>query len=89
MKFKEIKTNLKKYIKLFQCLYGDKRTPLVSKILLWMAIAYFFMPFDLIPDFIPVLGQLDDAVIVPGLLFLAYALIPKPLYYEYHNKFFK
>ena len=47
--------------------------------LLGFAIAYLAMPFDLIPDFIPVIGHLDDAVIVPGLVWLALRSVPKDL----------
>lgn len=37
------------------------------------------LPFDLIPDFIPVIGQLDDLVIVPGLVLLALKFVPKEI----------
>jgi uncharacterized membrane protein YkvA (DUF1232 family) len=52
------------------------RTPLFAKILLGLAVAYLLLPFDLIPDFIPVVGQLDDVLIVPGLIYLALKMIP-------------
>jgi uncharacterized membrane protein YkvA (DUF1232 family) len=49
---------------LFRRLVADPSTSRRSKLLLLALIAYLAMPFDLIPDFIPVLGQLDDAIIV-------------------------
>jgi len=88
MRFKKIKSNLKRYIKLYSAIYKDKRTPAVSKVLLWIALGYFFLPFDLIPDFIPVLGQLDDLLIVPGFIFLSLKFIPKKVYDSNYRKVF-
>ncbi|MGQ0721771.1 MAG: YkvA family protein [Candidatus Eiseniibacteriota bacterium] len=61
----------------------DPRTPWASRILLGCCVAYFLSPIDLIPDFIPVLGQLDDAVIVPLLLFAGLALVPAEVIREH------
>lgn len=49
---------------------------MLAKFFLWLAIGYLMLPFDLIPDFIPVLGQLDDVLIVPGLIYLALKIVP-------------
>ena len=54
----------------------DPRTPWYAKALIFFVVAYTFSPIDLIPDFIPVLGYLDDLIIVPGGLWLAIRLIP-------------
>jgi uncharacterized membrane protein YkvA (DUF1232 family) len=53
---------------LFRRLIGDPRVPRTRKLLLCALLAYLAMPFDLVPDFIPVAGQLDDAVIVGAVL---------------------
>jgi uncharacterized membrane protein YkvA (DUF1232 family) len=49
---------------LFRRLLRDQRVPLRAKLMLALAVPYLLSPIDLIPDFIPVLGQLDDALIV-------------------------
>jgi uncharacterized membrane protein YkvA (DUF1232 family) len=49
---------------LFRRLLGDPRVPRWRKLLLVALIGYLAMPFDLVPDFIPVAGQLDDAILV-------------------------
>jgi uncharacterized membrane protein YkvA (DUF1232 family) len=56
---------------LYRALYKDPRSPGGFRATVWAAVAYLLFPFDLIPDVIPVLGQLDDLVAVPLLLFLA------------------
>jgi uncharacterized membrane protein YkvA (DUF1232 family) len=49
---------------LFKRLLADDRVPWTSKLVLFAVVGYLAFPFDLIPDFIPVLGQLDDAVVM-------------------------
>lgn len=54
----------------------DPRTPWYAKALIFFVVAHTFSPIDLIPDFIPVLGYLDDLIITPGGLWLAVRMIP-------------
>lgn len=58
-----------------------------GKVLLGLAIGYLLLPFDLIPDFIPVIGHLDDVVIVPGLIYLALKMIPNEIILECREKY--
>ena len=54
----------------------DPRTPWYAKVVVFLTAAYAFSPIDLIPDFVPILGYLDDLFIVPAGIALAIRLIP-------------
>ena len=56
--------------------FKDPRTPLLARVVIIVAVAYAVSPIDLIPDFIPVLGQLDDLLLLPILIALAIRMIP-------------
>ena len=60
----------------------DPRTPWYAKVVAGGVVAYAFSPIDLIPDFVPVLGYLDDLVLVPLGILLAIRLIPAPVLAE-------
>lgn len=64
----------------------DPRTPWYAKAFALCVVAYAFSPIDLIPDFIPVLGYLDDLLITPGGLWLAIRLIPPEVLEEARGK---
>jgi uncharacterized membrane protein YkvA (DUF1232 family) len=57
----------------------DPRTPLAARLVAAAVVAYALSPIDLIPDFIPVLGLLDDALILPLGIALALRLVPAPV----------
>ena len=61
------------------------RTPAVAKLVAGLTAAYALSPIDLIPDFIPVLGLLDDALIVPAGLWLFVRLLPPGLMDEHRR----
>lgn len=61
----------------------DSRTPGYAKLVAGAVAAYALSPIDLIPDFIPVLGYLDDLIIVPLGILLVVKLIPDPLMAEF------
>lgn len=66
--------------------YQDPRTPLFAKILAICIVGYAFSPIDLIPDFIPVLGFLDDAILLPLGIWLVVKIIPPEVLAESREK---
>ena len=75
-RLKAIARTLKTELAIYRLVLADRRTPWLAKALLGLAVGYLLMPFDLIPDFVPVIGHLDDLIIVPALVLLALKLIP-------------
>jgi uncharacterized membrane protein YkvA (DUF1232 family) len=68
--------HFKTEVRVYRLVLRHPLTPRLSRILLGIAIAYAVSPIDLIPDFIPVLGHLDDALILPLLVWAATRAIP-------------
>jgi len=60
----------------------DPRTPWYAKGLIFLIVAYALSPIDLIPDFIPVLGYLDDLILIPAGIWLAIRMVPPEVLVE-------
>lgn len=58
----------------------DKRTPWYAKVFAAITVAYALSPIDLVPDFIPILGYLDDVILLPTLVALTVKFIPKDIF---------
>lgn len=76
MNLKERAWKLKKEIPAVFLALKDKETPIVAKVIAAVTVGYALSPIDLIPDFIPVLGYLDDVILLPALITLTIKLIP-------------
>ena len=66
--------------------YSNPGTPWTAKILIWITVGYLLSPIDLIPDFIPLLGLLDDLIIVPLLIICSIKLIPTVVWEECRHR---
>lgn len=64
----------------------EKRTPWYAKIIAAIIVVYALSPIDLIPDFIPVLGYLDDLIILPALIALCIKCIPSQVFEDCQNR---
>lgn len=60
----------------YRCIAAHAETPALARWLIVAAVAYALSPIDLIPDFVPVLGYLDDVVIVALLIWIAFRFVP-------------
>lgn len=86
MTLKERAKRLKSYVPAVFLALKDSRTPVAAKIFAALTVAYALSPIDLIPDFIPVLGYLDDLLILPALAAAAIHFIPKDVMEECRQK---
>ena len=77
MNLRERATRLKVDVPTVFLALNDHDTPLIAKIFAGITVAYALSPIDLIPDFIPVLGYLDDLLLLPALIALTLKLIPR------------
>lgn len=77
---------LKRKLALLRAVWKDPRTPRSAKLVLGATLAYALSPIDLIPDFIPVLGYLDDVIIVPLGILLAWLLVPREIWQEHSRR---
>lgn len=75
-KIKAWAKKLKRNIFVLYLAYKDERVPWYAKLFTACVVAYAFSPIDLIPDFIPVLGYLDDVIIIPLGIMFALKMIP-------------
>jgi len=75
-KIKQYARHLKSEIFVLYFVARDHRTPWYVKLLVASIVAYAFSPIDLIPDFVPILGYLDDLILLPLGIALAIRLIP-------------
>lgn len=64
----------------------DNRTPWYAKIIAATVVVYALSPIDLIPDFIPVLGYLDDLIILPALIAWCIKCIPDDVFADYRSR---
>jgi uncharacterized membrane protein YkvA (DUF1232 family) len=81
-RLKQTANRLKTEISVLTVVYRDVRTPWYARAIIFLVIAHSLSPIDLIPDFIPVLGYLDDLIIIPLGIALAIRLVPKEVFAE-------
>ncbi len=86
MDLKQRAKQLKKDIPAVFLALKRKDTPVIAKVLAGITVGYALSPIDLIPDFIPVLGYLDDLILLPALVALTVKLIPQNIMRECREK---
>ena len=87
--FKELKEktkNIETDIYALYKAYRDPRVPWYVKIIILFLLGYFISPIDLIPDFIPVIGYIDDILIISLTIYIIIKLIPTEVFQDCRNK---
>jgi uncharacterized membrane protein YkvA (DUF1232 family) len=86
MKWKDRVEQLKNEVYVLYLALKDPRTPWYARVLAGIVVAYALSPVDLVPDFIPVLGYIDDLILVPAGIYLTFKLIPDYILEEHRQK---
>ena len=86
MSLKEKAKQLKTDIPAVFLALKDKKTPWYAKLFASLTVVYALSPIDFIPDFIPILGYLDDLIILPALVALTVKFIPGDVFEEYRKQ---
>ena len=86
MNWKERASKLKTDIPALWLCLKAKETPALAKVLAAVTVGYALSPVDLIPDFIPVLGYLDDLIILHALAALTVKCIPREIFEHYRSE---
>lgn len=86
MNLKEKANKLKTDIPAVFIALKKKETPIIAKVIAGITIAYALSPIDFIPDFIPILGYLDDVLILPLLIGLTIRFIPNEVFEACHKE---
>ena len=73
---KHMAKRVQRELAVVRCVLAHAETPLLARLWLGVVLAYAVSPLDLIPDFIPVLGYVDDLVLIPLGLWLAWRMVP-------------
>jgi uncharacterized membrane protein YkvA (DUF1232 family) len=79
----QIARHLPSFARLYWRLFRDRRVSILPKALLILIGLYLFSPFDVVPDFVPILGQMDDLAVGLGVLWLFVQLCPPPVVREH------
>ncbi|UPT78607.1 DUF1232 domain-containing protein [Sulfurovum sp. XGS-02] len=85
-KLKNWANDLKYYLYALYLAYHHKDVPIIAKIIAIIVVTYALSPIDLIPDFIPIIGYLDDFLLLPLGIVLAIKLIPEDIWSDCKNK---
>jgi uncharacterized membrane protein YkvA (DUF1232 family) len=86
MKIRDKISKIKIYLPALYLALKHKKTPWFAKVIAAIALIYAISPIDIVPDFIPVVGYLDDLIILPGLIALFIKLVPKDVMAECLDK---
>jgi len=75
-RLRQIRNGLAREIQVYRLVLRHKRTPWITRVILAAALAYALSPIDLIPDWLPVVGHVDDILIVPLLVWVGMRFVP-------------